>query len=158
MMKLLQFLIILLSNILYSNAFAATTTSTLTVNATVVAACSVVPATLNFGNYTLSQLDGTTNIVVTCTNNTSYSIGLDAGAGPSATTTARLMTASSNTLPYGLYKTVAATTIWGNSGGDLVSSTGTGAAQNFAVYGRIPAAQASPLGSYSDNVTITITY
>jgi len=39
-----------------------------------------------------------------------------------------------------------------------VAGTGTGAAQNLTVYGRIPASQFPGAGSYSDTVVVTLTY
>ena len=69
--------------------YAATSTGSLVVTATVLASCTVVGSTIAFGNYTSTQVDQTGNIAVLCTNGTSYTIGLDAGAGTGATTSVR---------------------------------------------------------------------
>jgi spore coat protein U-like protein len=114
---------------------------------------------LAFGNYTGAQVDATSTITVTCTNSSPYKIGLDAGTGSGATVTSRKMTSGGNTLNYSMYSDSGRTTNWGNTvGTDTVSGTGTGSAQNVTVYGRIPASQLSPVGSYSDTVTVTVTF
>jgi spore coat protein U-like protein len=71
------------------------------------------------------------------------------------------MTSGSNSLTYGLYTNAARTTVWGDGTGSTatVTNTGSGSAQNFTVYGRIPAGQTStPAGIYADTVSVTITY
>jgi spore coat protein U-like protein len=41
----------------------------------------------------------------------------------------------------------------------VLSSSGTGNAQNVTVYGRVPSGQATvPPGAYADTVTVTVTY
>ncbi len=69
------------------------------------------------------------------------------------------MSQSSNLLVYSVYTDNGRTTVWGNSTGvDVVASTGTGAQQSFTMYGRAPAAQTAPAGSYSDTITVTVTF
>ena len=137
----------------------ATSTSTFQVTATVASSCTVSATTLAFGNYTLAQLDGASSITATCTNGTTYTIGLDAGTFASATTSTRKMTGpSASGLSYSLYSDSGRTTNWGNVTGSWVSGTGTGAAQVLNVYGRIPASQTASIGSYADTVTVTITF
>lgn len=141
-----------------SSVNAATTTGNMTVDATVVASCSVVVNSLSFGNYSLTQLDASAVITPTCTNGTTYYIELSAGSGTGATTTTRKMTSGANTLNYSIYKDSSRATVWGTGTTDRVSSTGTGAAQTFTAYGRIPASQVSPLGAYTDTVVVTVTF
>jgi len=137
----------------------ATTTSTFQVTATVASSCTVTATSLAFGNYTLAQLDGTSTITATCTNGTTYTIGLDAGTFSGATTSTRRMTGPSAAgLSYSLFSDSGRTTNWGNATGSWVSGTGTGAAQVLTVYGRIPANQTALIGSYTDTVTVTVTF
>ena len=137
----------------------ATSTGNFQVSATVASSCTVAANTVAFGNYTLAQLDGTSTITATCTNGTTYTIGLSAGTFSGATTTTRKMTVpSASGLSYSLYSDSGRTANWGNVAGSWVSGTGTGAAQSLTVYGRIPAAQSALIGSYSDTVTVTITF
>jgi len=137
----------------------ATNTSTFQVTATVVSSCTVTATSLAFGNYTLAQLDSSSTITATCTNGTTYTIGLDAGIFAGATTTTRRMTGPSVTgLSYSLFSDFGRTTNWGNATGSWVSGTGTGAAQVLTVYGRIGEKQNALIGSYTDTVTVTVTF
>jgi spore coat protein U-like protein len=120
----------------------------------------VVGSTVAFGNYTSTQVDQTGNIAVLCTNGTSYTIGLDAGAGTGATTSVRKMTGSlGGNLNYALYRDSGRTNNWGSTiGTDTQAGTGTGLLQNLTVYGRIASAQTPLAGVYTDTVTVTLTY
>jgi len=137
----------------------ATSTSTFQVTATVASSCSVSATTLAFGNYVLAQLDGSSTITATCTNGTTYTIGLDAGTFAGATTSTRRMTGpSASGLSYSLFSDSGRTTNWGNATGSWVSGTGNGAAQVLSVFGRIPASQTASIGSYADTITVTVTF
>src|SRR4051812_15554934 len=117
--------------------------------------------TLAFGNYTMSQVDASTTLSVTCTNTTPYTIALDAGTFSGATTSTRKMTGSvsGSSLAYQLYSNSGHTTAWGsNTGTDTVAGTGSGSAQTPTIYGRIAAGQAPDPGSYTDTVVATLTY
>jgi len=49
--------------------------------------------------------------------------------------------------------------VWGNTVYiDTVSATGNGAAQSYTVYGRIPAQTTPAPNTYTDTITITVTY
>lgn len=139
---------------------ASTATSTFQVSATVPASCQVSATNLNFGNFTGTQLQATSTISVTCTDTTPYTVGLGPGTAAGATVTSRQMTGpSSATLGYGLYSDATDSTNWGNtSGTNEVSGTGTGSAQALTVYGLIPAGSMPIPGSYTDTITITVTY
>jgi spore coat protein U-like protein len=140
-------------------AAAATSTTTMSVTATVQATCSVSAATLAFGTYTGTQLDGSSTLSVSCTNTTPYTVALNVGTGTGATVAVRKMTASATTLNYSLYQDSARGTVWGQTTGtDTVAGTGNGSAQTLNVYGRIPSGQLPTPGSYSDTITATITY
>lgn len=140
-------------------ALAATATTTFQVTATVLGTCLISANNLAFGNYSGTQVDGTTTLSVTCTNTTTYNVGLDAGTGSGATVSNRKMTGGSETLDYALYSNSGRTTNWGNTvGTDTVSGTGNGSAQTLTVYGRIAASQYPAPASYSDTITATITY
>ena len=142
-------------------AQAATATSSMSVTATVSTTCAVSATPLAFGTYAASTAStGSSTIGVTCTNGTAYSVGLDAGAGSGATTSNRLLTGSGGgTLAYTLYRDSGRTQNWGNTiGTDTQSGTGTGLAQTLNVYGRIAAGATALAGSYTDTVTVTLTY
>jgi spore coat protein U-like protein len=94
-----------------------------------------------------------------CTNTTPYNIGLDAGTGTGATVAARKMTNGANTITYSLYSDSGRTTVWGNTvGTNTVSATGNGASQTYTVYGRVPSQTTPAAATYTDTITVTVTY
>jgi spore coat protein U-like protein len=138
---------------------AASTTATMSNTATVAAYCTVSTGSLAFGTYT-GAANATTSATVTatCTNTTSYNVALDKGTNGS-TETARLMKASGSTatLSYGIYSDSGYTTNWGTSAGSQ-SGTGNGSAQTYTAYGKVPSGQFVTPDSYTDTVTVTLTY
>lgn len=139
---------------------SAQVTAVIPVTATALSFCSVVALPLAFGNYAAgTSLQGSTTLTVACTPGTSYSIGLDAGTGPSASESSRKLASLTNgVLNYSLTKDAGLSQNWGNSGGDAKSDVGTGLPQIHTVYASIPAGQFSDPGLYSDVVTVTVNY
>jgi spore coat protein U-like protein len=74
-----------------NTSLGATSSGSVQVSATVASSCSVTATTLAFGNYTLAQLDAISTITATCTNGTTYTVGLNDGTFAGATTTTRRM-------------------------------------------------------------------
>jgi len=142
--------------------YAATTTTTFTVQITITASCTINSAsTLNFGSQGVltANVDQTSTIQVQCTNTTPYNIGLNAGTGTGATVAARKMTNGANTVNYALYSDSGRTTVWGNTvGTDTVAATGNGAAQSYTAYGRVPPQTTPAPAVYTDTITVTVTY
>ena len=141
---------------------ATTTTTTFTATITLAATCLINSASaLNFGSAGVltANVDQTSTIAVQCTNTTPYNIGLDAGTGTGATVAVRKMTSGGTTVNYTLYSDSGRTTVWGTTiGTNTVAATGSGAAQSYTVYGRIPAQTTPAPGTYADTVTVTVTY
>jgi len=143
-------------------------TQTFQVQLTLQAQCVInSTATLNFGSLgVLGGAGGTTNndqtttVAVQCTNTTAYNIGLDTGTTSGGTTTTRLLVGpASATVQYKLYQDAGHSINWGNAiGTDTSSQTGNGASQSYTIYGRIPPQTTPAPGSYSDTVTVTVTY
>lgn len=133
---------------------AQTTTATFNVNANVQSSCTVTATDLVFGNYTataIAPLDAQNTISVTCTNGESY--GIDLGATPMART---MGGPAGSTLNYGMYSDNTYAAAFGFASTAL---TGSGAAQNYTVFGRVPAGQfAARSGAHSAVVTVTVTY
>lgn len=138
----------------------STDTTNFSVTATVAKDCSVTATNLAFGNYTGAQVRSTSTITTTCTSSTTYTVGLNAGTATGATVTNRSMTGpGSALLHYSLFSNSGYTTDWGNtSATNWVSGTGTGSAKAITVYGQIPAAQYVKPGSYTDTITVSVTY
>jgi len=129
--------------------------------ATINANCLVTATNLNFGSTSslVSNVDATSTVTVQCTNSTPYTVALNAGTGTGATITVRKMTSGANTINYSLYTDSARSVLWGNgTTGVTQSGTGSGNQLAYTVFGRIPP-QSSPIpGSYSDTITVTVTY
>lgn len=152
------------------SAYAVTANGTSDNSASVAASCKTpTTATLSFGTYNPilnTALDSTTTINIRCTNNTPItSVALNGGtAGGSISQRKMQLTgATTNKLNYQLYKDTNRSTVWGDgtTGSTYTGLTGAGLNTDvtITVYGRIPAGQqtAKP-GSYSDSITVTVTY
>lgn len=148
-------------------ARAASSNGSFQVSATVVSACTVSGSVLNFGNSIdpLSAgvpLDASSTLTVQCTNTTPYSVALNAGAnaGGPANFGARAMMNGSYALPYQLYLNSGRSTVWGDgtNTSSPVTGTGSGSSQTLTIYGRVPSLTGTVPGSYSDTVTVTISY
>jgi len=144
-------------------AMAGSATASMGISATVLSACIVTSNSMAFGIYnptSATATDATSTFDVTCTAGTSYSVGLNAGTKAGATVSTRQMTSGGNALSYSLYSDSSRSTNWGNTPGtDTPSQTTAGVLPStFTVYGRIPAQQNVQAGSYSDTVTVTVSY
>ncbi len=150
--------------ILCNPTMAGTASGTLSVTASVASVCIIGGATLGFGVYNPTAAvatTATTTVTLTCSLGTLYNIGMSAGAGANATTTLRVMTATGGTLGYRLFRDVGLTLNWGNTvGTDTLSGTSsaTSLINTINIYGQIPAGEAAAIGSYTDTVTMTVTY
>jgi spore coat protein U-like protein len=151
------------------NAEAATATTNMTVQMTIAASCTVSATTLDFGTQTLidinSNIDASSTLTVTCTNDAPYNVALSPGANAGGSgVSARKMKigATSDMVNYQLYSDSGHTTVWGEttSGSpDVVTGTGSGDAQNITVYGRVPSGQTNPkIGAYTDTILVTVNY
>ena len=150
--------------------FAATATSSFTVQASVAASCTISTAALNFGSYdpvvanATTPLDANGSVTVSCSKGAVTTIGLNQGANPATGSTAldplRQMANGSERLRYDLYQTAAGTGVWGGIGtANVKSYTATSKAPvTFTIFGRIPENQDVATGSYSDTVTATISF
>ena len=149
-----------------SPVWAASTPFSMTVNATVAAACNVSSAAVQFGTNlpvpATSNIDVQATVAITCANGTPYTIAANAGNGAGATVASRRMRliGGSALLTYSLYTDAARTTIWGDgtAGTVLLTGTANGATQQIPVYGRIPSGQSPASGTYFDTVTLLVTF
>ncbi|MCA0401380.1 MAG: spore coat U domain-containing protein [Proteobacteria bacterium] len=134
----------------------------LSMSATVPSKCAVSNASLDFGNNAAltSLVDASTTIGVTCTPTLPYQIALGQGLGSGVTNpAARKMTKAAETITYGLYRDTARSLPWGwTNGTNTLGGTGTGNTVAVPVYGRVPAQVTPTPGTYTDTVTITVTY
>ncbi|BCX17722.1 MAG: hypothetical protein KatS3mg117_1404 [Geminicoccaceae bacterium] len=140
-------------------AEAGTDTGTLSVTATVTSNCSLSGGTLAFGTYVSGQttnldVQGSINYVNCAPGNITFE--LDNGAN--ANGTQRRMKSGNNFLNYEIYRTSARNSRWGTGQDAVQLQLLQGGNGSVAVYGRIPAGQTVPAGSYSDTVTVTMTF
>jgi spore coat protein U-like protein len=147
---------------LSSSAYAAQTTANFQVQLTIQAECIINSATnLDFGSRGVlaANVDQTSTIQVQCTNTTPYNIGLNAGTGSGATVATRKLTNGGNTINYTLYSDSSRTTVWGDTvATDTVAATANGSAQSYTVYGRVPVQSTPAPATYTDTITVTVTY
>lgn len=127
--------------------------------------CTVSATTLAFGasiNPFGSTLTPTGTVTVACTGggvNTTYTIALS--AGKSTSFAQRYMEdAALDKLNYNIYTDSALTTIWGDNTGGSSTVTGKDEAttKNYTMYGQLPLPQGVAPSTYSDSITITVTY
>ncbi len=137
---------------------------------TAYGACSVLATNVDFGNYDVfspAPTDSSGTIVVFCFPppwlpfyNVRVEIGPSSVSGGFNPRRMR-RSAGSDLLDYNLFTDPAMTRIWGDgTGGTYVVNrrVRTWRVRWIRVYGRIPAGQDVPAGSYTDNVRVTIFY
>lgn len=140
-------------------------------NAQAVYSCNVNTSGLTFGQYrpfNITAQENNGNIAVSCSLLqivgllVSYEIRLSAGQTGSFSN--RQLRSGASNLNYNLYRNAARTEVFGNgtAGTTYIAdgyllSIGV-ISRNYAVYGRIPAAQNVRAGTYTDTITITVTY
>ena len=146
---------------------AATATASISVTATFISSCTVSGGTINFGSAidptsAAVPIDASTNLTVICSNTTPYSVALNAGtnAGGASAFSARAVKNGASTLGYQLYSDVLHTVVWGDGTSTSTTSpgVGTGSNQSMTVYGRLPSVTGAIPGTYTDAVTVTVTY
>jgi spore coat protein U-like protein len=127
--------------------------------------CSISLSPFSFGTYLpvdATPLDVTGEIDVRCTGSAGTFVA-QISAGASGTFVQRQMLSGSSLLGYNFYLNPSRTIVWGDgTGGSQTtggSKPGTGQ-QNFAlpVYGRVFPQQSVAVGSYRDDVLVTIVF
>ena len=135
-------------------------TTTLGVSLTVTAACTVTSSPVAFGSVGLltSPVPATGTLTVTCTDGTTYTVGLDKGATGASVTTRVMTGPGTDTVSYTLLQTLGGSN-WGNTPDtDTVAGTGNGSAQTLTVFGNIPTQHSPSVGAYADTVNVTVSF
>ena len=127
--------------------------------------CSISANPLPFGTATSTlatvAIKHDTNLSVTCTTGTTYTVALDAGTVTGSAVATRLMAGTgtnASTVQYQLYSDSAYGTVWGDTSSNWVSGVGTGVAVSVPVYGEVPAQPIPAADNYSTTETATITF
>jgi spore coat protein U-like protein len=159
-LKALSAVALLVSLAFSQSAPAATAPSNIAVSAIVMATCTNTVTPMAFGFYAGVQSDSTASVTVTCTNTTSYNVGLSSGMAPAATVITRRMTGGVGVfLGYALFSDTGRTSNWGSTiGTDTVTGVGSGAGQVLTIYGRVAAGQFPAPGAYTDTIIATVIY
>jgi spore coat protein U-like protein len=137
--------------------------------------CSVTAAGVAFGVYDsalTSPTDSVGNVRVRCVHlsggaeQVNYTVSLS--TGNSGTYALRRLRAGTSVLPYNLFGDPSRLQVWGNgSAGTFVAAgshtvgpgVGNGSRETLhPIYGRIPAQQDAPPGSYSDAILLTLSF
>ena len=155
----------MLTNGLIPKAMGGSTTTTMTVSATVPTSCNFTGGSvaLAFGSYdptgpnATANLNATTTFGLRCTKGASAVLSMNNGSNASGTQR-RMTDNGTNFLNYQVYTNNTYSTIWNTT--NTVSYTATSAnPTNISVYGQIPAGQTNvPAGTYHDTVVITAKY
>ncbi len=147
-------------------ASAAQATANMNVSATVTGTCSVTVGNLAFPTNITTTASAAINATptsmdVTCTVGTPYTVGIS--VGNNTFSLPRRMSDGAptpNTMLYNVCQDAGCTTSWdpiGTPAGNVASS-GTGAAQNYAIFGQIPIQSTPPTGAYTDIAVVTVGY
>ena len=157
-------LVLAVISIMAPAAFAGSVTSANPANnvsAAVIANCSVSTFALGFGNYdplSATNLDAQTTVNVYCTKGATGTVSL--GLGANASGAVRRMTDGTNFMTYEVYKDAGRTTIWNGVNTNSAVSTSKSTALNggFIAYGRVPAGQDLPVGTFNDTLQATVNF
>ena len=156
---------LVLPGLWFTSVMAGQQVSNVSEMVSVQANCQVVGGivTMSFGSYDpawaniVRDLDSSSSFSVRCTPGTTARITMDDGAHPSGESK-RMVNGIGEALVYQIYTSPSRTTPW-NATNAVTYAANTLLPQTFTVYGRIPAGQGNvDAGSYSDTVTITVTF
>ena len=103
-----------------------------------------------------SPREQTSTISLQCPIGAPWSVTLNDGANAAGGT--RRMASAGNRITYELYRDASRLERWGSSPATGVAGIGTDNPSLLIVYGRIPAQPGTRAGSYTDTVTVTLTY
>jgi spore coat protein U-like protein len=122
--------------------------------------CDVSTTAVNFGSYNVyaTSNPGTQGqVTVSCTPLTTYTIALNGGLYGNISQRKMHSTTNSETMLYNLYTDASLSSLWGDgtSNGTTVTSS---EATPVTVYAAIPPLQDVSVGTYTDNVSVTVSF
>jgi spore coat protein U-like protein len=130
--------------------------------------CTVTVTPVSFGLYNVfstTALTSTGTVTYSCTNQTygadTITIWMSKGLG--TTNNPRQMSGGIHSLNYYLCQDVACSKLWGDMGfpydsGPITIPARTNLAASLPIYGKIPAGQDVPTGSYTDTILVEIDF
>jgi spore coat protein U-like protein len=163
-------LVLLLSLAVAAPALAGSATVNLSVGASVANNCNITTTAAVFGPYDPIVANQTTpldssngKVTLACARGPAATISLGVGLNAaSATGTSRALIDGTGThfLNYELYNESSHTTMWTDTSSGVLAPVAppSRAPREFTVYGRVPAGQNVPAGTYSDTVLVTVNF
>jgi spore coat protein U-like protein len=159
----------------FACAFGETLTDSVDITATIQNGCTIGTSgsttsaqfgTIDFGTMSslTSQVDaistvGSGSIVVTCTPGIAITIGLNNGVNNTGSQRYIIHSGGTTKLAYELYRTASYNTIWGSGAQALSIASFPVTQQTYTVYARLFASGTQPpAGTYTDTITVTLTY
>lgn len=149
----------------FGPAANAATTITTTFQAKIAIGASCVFSTggtsdIDFGFQTAlsAVINQTSTIQVQCTTGTPYTVGLNGGSVANNVAARQMKSPAGGLVNYSLFQDTNHLVNWTNTGGGLVSGTGTGSAITHTVFGQVPVQATPAVGAYADTITVSVTY
>src|SRR5262245_7453059 len=133
-------------------------------NAQLAPSCTLSTTSVQFGLYDVfaaAPLSSTGTVTVKC-NASAVNIAVTLDRGASGTFNPRKPSNGTQALDYNLYRDAAGLVIWGDGSGGTSFYADANPRNNknvtHTVFGRIPAGQDVPAGTYSDTIVATINF
>lgn len=147
---------------LCSSAFADSNSTIIVAgSAKVNSTCTIAVSPINFGtiNSNSQNLQSTT-LTATCTKGTAFNVGLSTGISNNFSSRYMALNDNSDQLNYNIYFDNLYNNILGdgNENTTLINDIGTGNDQTFTLFGKIPTGQFVSPGTYSDLISVTLSY
>ena len=141
---------------------SGTATATVAVSLTVSADCRILAPPVNFGSAPLASgfADVSQAVAVDCTQGTSYKVAFTSGTSGASRPWRSMTDGAGNRLEYNLYRSDGST-IWDEGNPLPGTDPGTGATtptQLFRYIARINAGSTPSAGSYSDVVSVVVSF
>ncbi|WOI58437.1 spore coat U domain-containing protein [Palleronia sp. LCG004] len=146
--------------LLIGSISASAQTSELTVTAVVANECTINATTLDFANLNLgaSTTEQSPGLVeVVCTAASPVTVTVDGGDNQ-ATGVRRMSNGSGGFVPYSIFTGIGRATPIGIGGTILSDTLASATPRNLLIYGLVPGSTVYPAGSYSDTLTVTLSY
>ena len=144
-------------------AALATIAAALSIPARAAESCAIFTwSGVAFGTYNVlnpAPVDTTGLLILTC-NDEARNVTVDLSRGNAPTFNPRFLRNGTSQLNYNLFMDAAMTTIWGNgtAGTSQFSQVDPAGIVLLRIYGRIPALQDLPAGSYTDTIVATVNF
>ena len=122
--------------------------------------CTTSATTVAFGTVAFSAVNSTGTVTVNCIGSASFTVALSTGG--SGSFSPRNMGSGTNRLQYNLYTDSAHTQVWGDGTSGTVTNNSSfgllGGTVTFTSFGQVPAQSAPAPGTYTDTITVTVSY